>query len=309
MSKKKKLPIQLSTPSFKEINFAFQKVVSYSQFSTYLQCPHKWYLQSVVKQEKQPPNINMVFGTAMHYTLQHYLKVMFEQSGAAADREDILEIFENKYKDEYQVQYDVNNKQHFSSPEEMREFFDDGIEIIDWFKKHRNEYFTTRKCHLIGIEIPLQTEIKKNVIFVGYIDLVIYDEDLDKLYVIDFKTSARGWNQYAKKDEKKLAQIILYKKFFSDLYKFPIDKIEVEFLILKRKAEPSEFQQYPKRIQSIKPASGKIKTKENTEALVAFVEGCFDETGIPIKKEHKKNFTKLCEYCIFNNTDHCKKEE
>jgi hypothetical protein len=307
MSKKKKLPIQLATPSIKDINFSYQKVVSYSQFSTFSQCPRKWYLQSVEKKEKQPPNINLVFGTAIHYTLQHYIKVMFEQSGAAADREDIIDIFENKYRDGYQELYDKNGKQHFSNPEEMHEFYDDGIEILNWFKKRRNEYLTTRKCHLIGIEMPLQVELKKNVIFTGYIDLVIYDEDLDKLYIIDFKTSTKGWSKYAKADDNKIAQILLYKKFFSDLYKFPIDKIEVEFLILKRKIEPSEFQQYPKRVQSFKPASGKIKTKKAAEALESFVHESFDESGSHIRKEYKQNFTKLCDYCVFNNTEHCKK--
>ena len=33
------------------------------------------------------------------------------------------------------VQYKKNNSQHFSSSEEIREFFEDGVKILDYFKK------------------------------------------------------------------------------------------------------------------------------------------------------------------------------
>ena len=36
----------------------------------------------------------MTFGTALHEVLQHYLDVMYEKSGAEADRIDIEELFE-----------------------------------------------------------------------------------------------------------------------------------------------------------------------------------------------------------------------
>lgn len=304
MSKKLKNPAKLSSPIISEINFAYQKVVSYSQFSTYQQCPHKWYLTNVEKM-KGVPSIHMVFGTAIHHVLQVYISEMYATSGTQADRLDVLEIFVEKYREEYLKQYEANEKQHFSNPEEMREFYEDGVEIIKWFLSHRREYFTTRNCYLIGVEKPLQVEVKKNVIFVGYIDLILYDVDLDKIIIYDLKTSTRGWNQWQKKDDNKLSQILLYKKYFSDLYKFPIEKIDVEFLVLKRKVEPTEFQEFPKRIQSIRPAAGKTKVKQALTNFEEFIKTCFDEEGKPIRKEYPKNITKLCDYCIFNNTTNC----
>ena len=59
-----------------EINYAFQKTISYSQMSMYLQCPKKWALQYRDGQKIYKPSINMTFGTAIHETLQNYLSFL-----------------------------------------------------------------------------------------------------------------------------------------------------------------------------------------------------------------------------------------
>jgi hypothetical protein len=78
-------------------------------------------------------------------------------------------------------------------------------------------------------------------------------------------------------------------------------------MILKRKAEPTEYQEFPKRIQQFKPASGKNKVKQSQEKLNEFVKACFDENGKYLIKEHPKNITKLCDWCPLNNTSLCQK--
>jgi hypothetical protein len=290
----------------KEIDYSYQRNISFSQFQVYAQCPHKWYSQYVEKTLSTPPNINMVFGTAIHHVFQHYLTTGYNVSFAAADKEDILGMFQTKLMDEYQEQYKKYGS-HFSNAAEMREFYDDGVAILSWFKKKRSVYFSGRGVKLIGIEMPLQKELSKNVIFKGYIDLVMYDEFDNKITIYDLKTSTRGWNDYNKKDETKISQVLLYKHFFSELYDFPIDNIEVEFMILKRKAEPNDYQEFPKRIQEFKPASGKNKIKVSQEKLYSFIKDCFDDEGKHIIKEHPKNITKLCGWCPINNTSLCTK--
>ena len=61
-----------------EIDFTKDKVVSFSQYSMYKSCPHKWYLQYVKGYKDDKPNMHFVFGTAMHEALQHYLQTMFD---------------------------------------------------------------------------------------------------------------------------------------------------------------------------------------------------------------------------------------
>ena len=54
-----------------EINYKTDKVVSFSQYSTYKSCPHKWYLEYVKGYRDEKPNMYFVFGTAIHEALQY----------------------------------------------------------------------------------------------------------------------------------------------------------------------------------------------------------------------------------------------
>ena len=126
-------------------------------------------------------------------------------------------------------------KEHFTNAQEMRDFFDDGVTILDWIQKRRNKLFTIRKVKLLGIEIPLIIGVSKNIYLKGYIDFVLYDTELNKIYIYDIKTSTRGWSEREKKDDTKLSQILLYKEYFGRQFGYDTDRIEVEFFILKRK--------------------------------------------------------------------------
>jgi len=98
MSAKKKLSeIELKIKNYQkpEINHAFQRSVSYSQFSMWASCPHKWYLTYVENKQPYQASIHTVFGTAFHETIQDYITVMYNESGAAADRMDLIALFQS----------------------------------------------------------------------------------------------------------------------------------------------------------------------------------------------------------------------
>jgi hypothetical protein len=294
------IELKIKTHQLKEIDYKYQNTVSYSQYSIYRRCPHQWYLAYLKGLAPYQASIYTVFGTAIHETIQHYLKVMYEQSGAAADREDIIKLFNERFKETYKNQFE-QSKQHFSNPDEMREFYEDGVNILEWFKKHRSQYFSTRNVVLLGIEMPLVVGLSKNLFLKGYIDFVLYDKDLDKVYIYDIKTSRQGWRAKDKKDDIKLSQILLYKEYFSKQYKIDIDKIEVEFFILKRKIWENEAFPIP-YITSFKPPSGKIKRKQAAEKFSIFLNECFDNEGKMINKQYNKIVSKdSCTYCPFNN--------
>jgi putative RecB family exonuclease len=285
-----------------EINWETDKIVSYSQFSTWKQCPHKWKLQSVDKL-KQSPNMHLVFGNAIHTTIQHYLKTMFEQSATAADREDMIQLFEASLRSEYKKSVEQNNNIHFSNAEELNEFYEDGEAILDYFKKKRGKYFSKRNTYLVGVEFPLSLsphEDYPNVKFKGFIDLILYNENTETLQIYDIKTSTRGWKDKEKKDDTKVSQILLYKEYFSRLFNWDVDKIEVEFFIVKRKIwEESEYT-IP-RIQEFIPASGKIKRSKSINEFRLFIEDCFNKEGKPLVKEFTKIPSPLCNWCQFND--------
>jgi hypothetical protein len=290
------LRIKNHTPP--EINYSFQRSVSYSQYSIYATCPHQWYLSYVENKNPYQASIHTVFGTAFHETLQKYIEVMYNESGAAADRLDLETLFQERFKETYSKEYE-KTKEHFSNPGEMRDFYDDGIAIIKWIKARRNKLFTIRKVKLLGIEMPLLVGLTKNVYLKGYIDFILYDEDLKKVYIYDIKTSTRGWGDREKKDDNKIAQILLYKEYFGRQFGFDVDRIEVEYFIVKRKIwEESEFP-IP-RVQSFKPPSGKTKRKQAVESLNSFIKDCFDEGGKPQIKSYLKNIGESsCKWCPY----------
>ena len=300
--------IQSYTPQ--EVNYAFQKNISYSQFSIFKECPHKWELLYKDGLQQYTSTIHTVFGTAMHEALQHYITIMFKQSAAEADRFNVEEYFEERFRETYLKEYKSNSSTHFSSSVEMREFFDDGIAIINFFKKKRGQYFSKRGWFLVACELPIvivPNNKFKNVLYKGYLDLVLYHEPTNTFKIIDFKTSTRGWNDKTKKDEGKQFQLILYKNGFSKQFDIPEDNIEVEFFILKRKIwEESEFPQ--SRIQEFAPPSGKIKMKKAVTALNEFIEHSFNQDGTYKDNKYPITVNENCKYCPFNDKrDLCSK--
>jgi len=283
-----------------ELNYGTQNSVSYSQYSIYRKCPHQWYLTYIKNLAPYQASIHTVFGTAMHETLQHYFEIMYNQSGAAADRVEIVEYFKERFRTTYKEEYD-KVKTHFSSPEEMKEFYEDGVIIIDWFKKNRNKYFSSRNVRLLGIEMPLMVGLTKNIFLKGYIDLVLYDETLDKVIIYDIKTSRSGWNDKKKKDESVISQILLYKEFFAKQYKVDVDKIDVQYFIVKRKVWENEDYVIP-RIQIWAPASGKVKRKQIMTHFEEFLSEAFHDDGVYRTHEQMKNVSKdNCTWCPFND--------
>ena len=63
--------------------------ISNSQVTTYMGCPYHYYLQKVKKLGTGSGSIFTVFGTAMHKTIQEYLRVMFGESVKKANTIDL----------------------------------------------------------------------------------------------------------------------------------------------------------------------------------------------------------------------------
>lgn len=309
MAKKKKVPqIVKDIRNFKpqEINWATQKIISYSQLSMFTECPKKWSLQYREGHKQFTSTIHTVFGSALHEVLQHYLDVMYEKSGAEADRINTYDMFEEKLREEYTTQYKKNKNQHFSNPQELRQFFDEGIEIIRDFSKNKSKYFSKRGWWLVGCEVPIQVipnPLKPNVIYNGFLDVVMYHEPTDTFKIIDIKTSRQGWNNKVKKDELKQFQLILYKKFFSELFGVDPKKIEIEYFIVKRQLyEHEDF--VIKRIQTFSPPSGKIKQKRAGDVLQTFITEAFTKEGYK-EVEHQPKENNNCKWCPFYKTHLC----
>ena len=277
--------------------------ISYSQLTMYGDCPLRWKLNYIDKLSIREPSIHLLFGTAMHEVLQTYLEIMYFDSVKNANKLNLEQRLHDKMMERFQIDKESYGKNPCTK-EELREFFQDGCDILDFFKKRRGEYFSKRGYKLIGCEVPIEVDLKKNIKMVGYLDIVILDEFTNTLKIYDIKTSTMGWNKWMKKDENKTQQLLLYKQFYSKQYNHPIDKIEVEYFIVKRKLwEEAMFPQ--KRVQKFVPASGKPSMNKVNNKLNIFLNEAFTEDG-----ERKNDMVatpskKACRWCEFNKTEHC----
>jgi len=155
------------------------------------------------------------------------------------------------------------------------------------------------------IQTHLEVMLKKDIKMVGYLDIVILDEIHNTLKIIDIKTSTMGWNKWMKKDENKTQQLLLYKQFYSKQYNHPVDKIDVEYFIVKRKLwEKAMFPQ--KRVQKFSPASGTVSMNKVAKRLDTFLDLAFDDEGERISENIIPTPSKkACRWCEFRGTEYC----
>jgi hypothetical protein len=260
---------------------AGDRVVSYTQFSMYLQCPRQWELAYARRLRKDRPGIATTFGDAMHRTIQDWLLVAYTKTAKEAEAMDLEGMLFRYMSEKYAEEKARNGDQHFTTKEVMFEHYEDGVNILRYLRKERSSYFNTRNMTLVGIEVPIYltpVESRPTVYLMGYLDLVFYDKRDGSYLILDIKTSTSGWNDWAKKDETKTAQMLLYKRYLADQYGVDINKIDVEYFILRRKIDTSSMYP-PKRVQTFKPAQGKPSYNKVQRLFQEFVHDSFNPDG------------------------------
>ena len=281
-----------------------KKTVSYSQFSNWWSCPNKWKLDYIDKLKTFEDNLIMTFGTAIHETIQKYLQTLYNETEEKAEAIDMMEFFKESFKK------NIGTKKIKHSQTEFDEFVEDGKNILGEFTdpSNRLRYFPRDKWELLGIEDKLNIDIQNNVVLNGFIDIVLKEKATGNIKIIDMKTSTRGWTKYEKEDFTKTSQLVLYKALYSRLYNIPLNKIDVEFFILRRKLyEDAAYEQ--SRIQIYRPPSYEKDVLQVIQEFRKFVETCFTKDGTyktdidypKIPGKNKKN----CKYCNYLKSGKC----
>jgi hypothetical protein len=281
--------------------------VSFSQYQTYTSCPRKYKLQYIDKLGESSANIYTIFGTAIHETIQHFLSVMYGVSKKQAMEIDTDKLLLDWMRKEYIKETEKLTEGTICSQLELEEFYGDGRRILEWFKKKIDKFYTKTGFELVGIEIPLNAKVKEGVNFIGFVDVVMRDLSDNSIIIIDLKTSTRGWNKYQKADKYKNAQIVLYKKYYSELFNIPLEKIKVEYQIMRRKLYEDAPFPIPYMSKHI-PANGKPSVNKVYNEFMGFVNEVFDDEGnfndLPFPKvpgDKGKN----CRFCEFKARGLC----
>ena len=280
--------------------------ISYSQYSMWAQCPHRWKTAYIDGKREFSDNIHTLFGTSMHEVIQAFLTVMYEDTAKAAEALPLEDMLRTRMKRNFENVLKNNGGEMFCTEKDMVEFYMHGVEILKFIRKKRAQYFSKKGYELVGIEVPLEYDLPNNIKFIGYIDVVIKDTVRDVIKIYDIKTSTMGWNKWMKADKNKTDQLLLYKQFYSKQFNHPMDRIEVEYFIVKRKLyENLDFPQ--RRVQKFAPANGKPSINQVVKRLDEFMTECFNSNG-EYNTEHtysKVASKKNCRYCDFNQTEFC----
>ena len=290
-----------------EINWDTEKHISYTQLSAWMECPRRWR-EMYIDKIKTPPNIYFSFGTAMHETLQEYMELMYNKGQQHADEFDAHADFTERFMNEYKADTEKLGKQ-VTTQKILIEFMNDGLNIIDFFLRHRQEHFQKHGWKLLGIEMPILVaphEDYPNVKMMGKLDLVMFDETMHRVVIWDIKTSTRGWMKHDKENKAKTSQMVIYKKYFAEQYNVPVENIDVRYFIVKRKIPDNP--KYPimkSRIQKFEPSSGKTTQNKLGKDIKSFIEDVFidgshmyDTDNIDkILAETDKCSSKWCQTC------------
>jgi len=278
-----------------------KKKVSYSQYSMWSKCPYSWKLNYLEGKRIYEASLNTCFGTAIHHALQEYIKTLYTIGQVDADSINVYTLFKDKFNEETAKAKEKDSLKY--TDDEYTDFMFDGEDILNTFMSTANriKYFPSKKYEFIGVELPLELDIKNNVGFIAFVDLVLKDRESGKVKIFDFKTSTLGWNKWQQADSSKTDQVLLYKAFYCKKFNVPLSSIEVEFFILKRKLmENVSFPQ--SRIQIFSPTATQSAVSNTLQEFATFVETCFTPEGTynvngkypKIPGKNKKN----CKYCV-----------
>ena len=205
------------------------KSISHSQFTAYNECNLKWKLRYINQLSLSSGNIYTLFGSAMHTVIQEYLVTMYNKSIVEADKLDLKTMLKEEMVKEFNI---IKEKCNVYPCEQkaLIEFYEDGVEIIKHFLKHRNKYFMKKNYELVGIEVPIFMNIQEGVQLKSFLDVVLRNKISGRITIIDLKTATRGWTNYQKKDFYKKSQLLMYKQFYSEKFDVPLENIDVYFL-------------------------------------------------------------------------------
>jgi hypothetical protein len=279
-----------------------KKSISFSEYSCYLQCPHKWYLNYYLRLPSET-NEELIFGSTVHSTIEALLGSKLEQKMyAAMPEQTIRDIFKRCLKKELERVKDIHFLTKFNNKELGKIFMFQASKLLvklDFFKRFKDYEVAEVEVKLDGMPIISTDEV--DITYKGFVDLVLRHKSTGKLMILDWKTSGKAWdiNAKMKDNENFFAQLCLYKYYYSQMKGLDFKQVSTKFYNLPRN-EP----------ENQSPYEG-ILTQDYTDLF--FYK--FQQTALKIYEHSKtlENFDKqkfltkknFCHRCNFNVPELC----
>lgn len=159
--------------------------VSYSRFSTWLQCPRRYLYRYIRELPEERVSGNLIFGSAIHEAVEAFMRSLKDEP---LNHEAVVAVFERAMHDE------IGLNQHH------------GL-TVDWGKKSAEEMLAKggemlevflakvdREVTVVGTEVEFEVQLADDIVVNGVIDLLL-DEGDGRYRVVDLKTSASSLPQ------------------------------------------------------------------------------------------------------------------
>ena len=272
--------------------------ISFSEYSTFQQCPHKWFLNYCLKIPSDT-NEELIFGSALHDTIETLLTDKFLSMMARRDMGFADTVFKDHLKEQISQITDIKLLSKMSESWAAPTFTKQAkgiLQELNIFNRFKDYEFVDVEIKLDGMPIVEREDVI--ITYKGFIDLVLRHKGTGRYLIIDWKTSRKKWDISAKEaDSNFYTQLKLYKYFYSMKKGIPIDMIDLAFYNLPRE-EPRDQRQYDKVMDNA----------EIDEFMDTFRTNCgkiydFDHFSLnKMRFTTKKNF---CYRCPYNNLAHC----
>ena len=116
--------------------------VSYSQYGMYSSCQQQYKLNYIDKLGISNANIHLIFGSAMHEVVQHFLDVMYNVTKKQALQLNLEEMLHSKLVEHFMKYKDKMGEDDPCTQAELGEFFEDGKKILKYFTSKLGKLYT-----------------------------------------------------------------------------------------------------------------------------------------------------------------------
>lgn len=171
-------------------------IYSYSQLTSFEECPYGYYLQRI-EHLQQAPNGFAEQGTLIHELIDEWAKGLIAT-------EDLSEEYKRRYPDYVVTQF----PRMLAAKGYAEKTYDAGLRYFENF-----DCFNDLK--IIGTETEFHTDIAGRR-FVGVVDMVAEDKDSGQLVVLDHKS--KSLNSFKKDEDNMYRQQLLYSKYVYETY-------------------------------------------------------------------------------------------
>lgn len=258
--------------------------ISYSEFSKYMECPHRHLIEKYLKLAEQPPSIHLYFGSAIHEAIEYGIR-----EGLTLGQRII-------HFKAYFTKEMIDNMRDTDDYYEMNNFIEQGENIIKILSTEK----IVNKYDIVGVEEDLYENLYGNFYFKGFIDLIVRDRDTGRYIIIDWKTSSQAWNVKTKvKDKVFVSQMRFYKFFYGRKHNISFDQIDCKYIVLNRLKDKKNISKGFGEMQTVEMKFSEEDIMDSLKQLTEAIRDIHKKNTFPKSKiEHSRN---NCFFCPYKN--------